>query len=210
MLFGLVLSCCSLPCGAEASSLSVLLEHIEVDAIPASQLLVQGEFDGLRASVAKLESEGRAKVREVAYIRTRPQQRSRLEAHHELICPTEYEPGGFGQLPEPPNIPPGALTAFEMRPVGATMEIDAILGVDGVADLNLAYEQVRFIRMVDYGHGEALAVQPVFETSSITTALALAPGEEVLVGAFTPRAEKDGGARSERIVLILARSDVGS
>jgi general secretion pathway protein D len=148
---------------------------------------------------------------------TRSGQRAKIEVIREFIYPTEFDPpeipetfgsvtgtatsqdnlGTVSSFPVTPTTP----TAFEMRPVGVTLEVDPVIGNDGFTiDLNLAPEVVEFEGFINYGSpirstgvdgaGNAVQVemtenrieQPIFATRKVTTAVTIWDGQTVAIG----------------------------
>ncbi len=159
---------------------------------------------------------------------TRSGQRAKIEIIREFIYPTEYDPpeipqdfgsfgttggafpgglggglaGGFQQtavnsFPVTPANP----TAFEMRPVGVTLEVDPVVGADGYTiELNIAPEVVEFEGFINYGSPiqsgaiDALGMpttivltenrieQPVFASRKLSTAVTIWDGQTVAIG----------------------------
>ncbi|MCP4847696.1 MAG: type II and III secretion system protein [Verrucomicrobiaceae bacterium] len=159
---------------------------------------------------------------------TRSGQRAKIEIIREFIYPTEFDPpeipqdfgggnnfggGGFGgggfaglqpnfgQAPNSFPVTPANPTAFEMRPVGVTLEVDPVVGADGFTiELNVAPEVVEFEGFINYGSpiqtgavdalGQPTTVvltenritQPVFSTRKLTTAVTIWDGQTVAIG----------------------------
>ena len=159
---------------------------------------------------------------------TRSGQRAKIEIIREFIYPTEFDPpeipqdfgggnnfggGGFGgggfaglqpnfgQAPNSFPVTPANPTAFEMRPVGVTLEVDPVVGADGFTiELNIAPEVVEFEGFINYGSpiqtgavdalGQPTTVvltenritQPVFSTRKLTTAVTIWDGQTVAIG----------------------------
>lgn len=148
---------------------------------------------------------------------TRSGQRAKIEVIREFIYPTEFDPpeipesfgtttgiatsqdnlGTVSSFPVTPTTP----TAFEMRSVGVTMEVDPVIGNDGFTiDLNLAPEVVEFEGFINYGSpirssgvdgaGNAVQIeltenrieQPIFATRKVTTAVTIWDGQTVAIG----------------------------
>lgn len=147
----------------------------------------------------------------------RPGQRSKIEAYREFIYPTEYDPpeipqsvnqGGngtvnidpitglpsFGQNAGGQTFPvtPSHPTAFEMRPVGTTLEVEPVIGEDGISvNLNLSPEIVRFEGFLNYGSPITTGtdiltsneiLMPVFNTIKESTNVTVYDGANVVIG----------------------------
>ncbi|HUF63160.1 MAG TPA: Amuc_1098 family type IV pilus outer membrane protein [Verrucomicrobiales bacterium] len=137
---------------------------------------------------------------------TRSGQRARIELIRELMYPTEYDPPELpqtvgvdtaaGSFPVTPATP----TAFTVRPVGLTLEVDPIISEDNhYVDLNLMAEFVRFEGFVNYGSPittaavnalnipvdivitDNLIVMPVFKTNRTTTPVTVQDGATIVV-----------------------------
>lgn len=90
---------------------------------------------------------------------------------------------------------PASPQSFDVKNAGWTMEIEMTIGDDGqTVDLNLAPQLVRLCGLETLNpSGEV--VQPVFETSKITTQVLTKFGQPTLAGTFSPpaRAGMTGG-----------------
>ena len=163
-------------------------------------------------------------------VTTRSGQRAKIEIIREFIYPTEFEPpqipqqigavGGGGLAPGAGgnvNIPitPTTPTAFDVRNVGVTMEVDPVIGNDGYTiDLNLAPEVVEFEGFINYGSpiqvpgtdalGNPITTtlstnridQPIFSTRRVSTAVTIWDGQTVAIGGLDPRGCPDSGRQS--------------
>ncbi len=134
----------------------------------------------------------------------RPGQRGKVEVIREFIYPTEYDP------PEIPNTFPGGTinffpvtpatpTAFEMRPVGKILEVEATVAEDNhTVGLDVSVEFTDFLGFVNYGTPivgevnvltnsrsvltENLILMPVFDVVRETTNISLWDGQTVAIG----------------------------
>ena len=85
---------------------------------------------GLYKAVRGLVKEKKARIMESCIGVTRPGQKMTVESKMEYIYPSEYNPPGFGVVPFPlarqfgPPLRPETPTAFEVRNVGVTLEIE--------------------------------------------------------------------------------------
>ncbi|MDZ4289993.1 MAG: type II and III secretion system protein, partial [Prosthecobacter sp.] len=144
-------------------------------------------------------------------VTTKGGQRATIEVIREFIYPTEFDPpqiptnvgaavgglgGGASSVPVTPTTP----TAFEMRPVGVRMEVDPVIGADGLTiDLNLAPEVTEFDGFINYGSPiyqvtttagipsrieltPNIINQPVFSTRKVQTAVTVWDGQTVALG----------------------------
>ena len=154
-------------------------------------------------------------------VTTKSGQQATVAVIREFIYPTEFDPpeipqtvgttnsaGGTnlltgassastGTFPVTPTTP----TAFEMRPVGVTMEVEPTVGADGYTiDLNLAPEVVEFEGFINYGSPissgatdalgnpstivltENKIQQPVFSSRKLKTSVTVFDGSTVVMG----------------------------
>lgn len=148
---------------------------------------------------------------------TKSGQRSRISVSREFIYPTEFDPP---QIPQtlsalfiydaltgflidvgmPPVVPvtPSTPTAFEMREVGVTMEVEPVVGPDNrTVELNLVPSLTEFEGFINYGEPITLAgqnvppntvatpndiLQPVFRSNKISTNVTVYDGSTVVLG----------------------------
>lgn len=210
------------------NQLFTTIEWIEMETKDALVLIRRGLSPNsaeLIAAIRKSEQDGTAKVLDTVSCATRSGQRCSVESVREHIYPTEYKEntekgpstldlsGVQSKDPRFSLVQEPATTlnpkAFEMRPVGARMEIEPVLSEDGqVVDVNMAPELVRYAGKMEYGSANInnqlipLTEQPVFITNKITTAVTLHSGQTALIGMSSPI--KDNGTTDEtKKVLIL-------
>ncbi len=207
----------------------VFVEYFEVDHkdVPDLLRIHQNEThaDETREQVAEMEAKGKARLVESSYIVTRSGQRAKVESIREYQYPTEFDPPELPQKLQGPIDPganiitPSAPTAFEMRPVGHTLEIDPVIGNDGESiQLNLAPEIVQFMGDNTIGKEESLLRQPMFHSQKVSTALATKDGTYKLFGVFTPAESHARNGKGKRvlgflradILLAISRSDLDS
>lgn len=150
---------------------------------------------------------------------TKSGQRANISLVREMIYPTEFDPpqvpqqlGGvingvvYGSPPVVP-IPPSTPTAFEMRPVGITLEVEPVIGDNNrTVDLNLVPSSTEFEGFIDYGtdipitnnvtgttvNQENNILQPVFRTNKVTTSVSIWDGNTIVLG----------GAMYEKVQVI--------
>ncbi len=158
-------------------------------------------------------------------VTTKSGQRAVIEIVREFRYPTQFEPpqipqnfrggdsfsstinpltglvssgsGSSGSFPVTPTTP----TAFETRNTGVTLEVEPVVGPDGVTiDLNLVPQVVEFEGFINYGSPiqttstNILGVtqtniltpniinQPVFSTRKVTTSVSVWDGQTVVLG----------------------------
>ena len=128
----------------------------------------------------------------------------RVESVREFIYPTEYN---TSQIPQELHGPidrdvklttsVGA-TAFEMRPVGVTVEVDPVISADGrIIEINIAPELVRLVGELTYGQGPSTSEQPLFESLKLQTAVTVPDGTSFLLGMHSLESARAGEAGTE-------------
>ncbi|MDF1850462.1 MAG: hypothetical protein P1U85_06480 [Verrucomicrobiales bacterium] len=196
----------------------IVCEFIEVEMKDFSDWVLENpiktDASPLRKAVQSwIQSEGAALV-ETLVVSAKSGQRAKVEAVEEFIYSTEYDPPNTASVkPEGESvelIPPNG-TAFETRNVGATLEVDPVLGEDGTIDLNLAPEIVIADDPVDWvtklGDVEMTVPLPRFHTTKATTQISVHPGDYALIGTSRLGISKMPEAK-DPIILIFVRCDV--
>ena len=149
-------------------------------------------------------------------VTTKSGQRAVIEIVREFRYPTQFQPP---QIPQTfgsgnnPNVALGASTggtfpvtpttptSFETRNTGVTLEVEPVVGPDGITiDLNLVPQVVEFEGFINYGSpirtssvnalGVAQTVeltpniinQPIFSTRKVTTSVSVWDGQTVVLG----------------------------
>jgi general secretion pathway protein D len=149
-------------------------------------------------------------------VTTKSGQRAVIEIVREFRYPTQFQPPEIPQTfgsGNNPNIAVGSSTggtfpvtpttptAFETRNTGVTLEVEPVVGPDGITiDLNLVPQVVEFEGFINYGSpirtssvnvlGMAQTVeltpniinQPVFSTRKVTTSVSVWDGQTVVLG----------------------------
>lgn len=153
-------------------------------------------------------------------VTTKSGQRAVIEIVREFRYPTQFQPpqipqsfrggdsGGFGVGPNtavaPASFPvtPTTPTAFETRNTGVTLEVEPVVGPDGITiDLNLVPQVVEFEGFINYGSPintvqptllgtSAVKVeltpniinQPIFSARKVTTSVSVWDGQTVVLG----------------------------
>ena len=169
----------------------------------------QIDGDGFAALKKQILAAG-GKVESMPEVVTRNGQRCKIEMVREFIYPTEYDPpeipnGGEKGIEVPLVAAPANPTAFDVRNVGLTWEVEPLVRVDGSVVLGGSIEDTQFLGNINYGspirgvadiegEGEQAVVlteneilQPVFSVTRIPTEMTLAAGGGMVVlTGFTP------------------------
>ena len=198
----------------------ILNEFIEVESEQFSDWAIENplltDASDLRQEVQKWVKTGDANIVETLVVHARSGNRAKVESISEFIYPTEYDPPQgasnqeSGDQPYSELIPPTP-AAFETRNVGTTLEVDPVLGADGVTiDLNLAPEIVIKNESTRHtsklGDTEMTVETPNFLTSKITTQVTLLSGTYAFLG--TSRLGKTTlPDAKDPILLIFVRAD---
>lgn len=167
------------------------------------------------------------KQERIITLHTRSGQRATIEEMAENIYGTEMQPSEPPRVrekktvpaaptpapgqPSPPPTPteppvytsakdllPATFTAFEMRPTGWRIEVDPVLGADGMTvDLNLAPEHTEFRGLLE-GHPllARYPQMPVFAMQKVTTAVTATSGRQCFLGTFN--APRDTGVNGRK------------
>lgn len=174
----------------------------------------------LRDELTGLMKEGEATMAESIIVIARSGNRAKAEAVQEFIYPTEYDPpepvgkddnGDDERKPVATNPNP---TAFEVRNVGTTLEVDPVLGADNrTIDINLAPELVYNHGFISYGEfengGNKNEIKmPIFYTAKITTQVTVINGEYTMIGAVSPRNVETGEADPTKKLLLFVKCDI--
>jgi general secretion pathway protein D len=151
-------------------------------------------------------------------VTTKSGQRAVIEIVREFRYPTQFQPPqipqNFGSLSSGPAITAGQTstsstfpvtpttpTAFETRNTGVTLEVEPVVGPDGVTiDLNLVPQVVEFEGFINYGSPiqtfstnlvgvstpqvitENVINQPIFSARKVTTSVSVWDGQTVVLG----------------------------
>jgi general secretion pathway protein D len=150
-------------------------------------------------------------------VTTKSGQRAVIEIVREFRYPTQFQPPQIPQSFNPPNnssvavgstsqanvfpITPTTPTAFETRNTGVTLEVEPVVGPDGVTiDLNLVPQVVEFEGFINYGSPirtfstNLLGItqpqeitpntinQPIFSARKVTTSVSVWDGQTVVLG----------------------------
>jgi general secretion pathway protein D len=153
-------------------------------------------------------------------VTTKSGQRAVIEIVREFRYATQFSPpqvptfsgGGSGTTVAPAVVTPTTPTAFETRNTGVTLEVEPVVGPDGVTiDLNLVPQVVEFEGFINYGSPifavsppvtsfnpitgittllsspnvlltENVINQPIFSTRKVTTSVSVYDGSTVVLG----------------------------
>jgi hypothetical protein len=106
---------------------------------------------------------------------------------------------------------PGTATSFETRDAGVTVEVEPVLGPDGVTvDLNNVVNSVAYRGGLQVtGIATRYPVQPLFETRKVTTSVSAVIGRNVLIGTLNPPGNNgvNGRTDSGRTWLLFVRAE---
>jgi len=209
--------------GSSEKQIHVIVEMIEVEHLDFSDWLLSHRFDHnateFRRTVQEWVREGRGTILETTTIMARSGQRAKTESVDEYIYPTEYDPPEIPKevtLSDQAKAPVTGVTptAFETRNMGRTLEVDPVLGADGVTiDLNLAPEFVELEGINEWTSAKIdemfKTTMPTFHTQRITTQITTHDGEYTFLGTTRPLKAADP-KRKDPIVLNFVRADVSS
>lgn len=111
------------------------------------------------------------------------------------------------------EIIPGYTTAFETRNTGVTVEVEPVVGPDGlVVDLNHVIQSVKAIgNLKATGIAAHYPPQPLFETSKVTTSQSVPVDLPVLVSTLNPPGADGVNDRTDsgRTYLLFVRATLG-
>ena len=109
---------------------------------------------------------------------------------------------------------PSYATDFETRNAGVTVEVEPVVGPDGVTiDLNNAVQSVKFVGNLQVtGVATHYPPQPLFETAKVTTSITAPSGVPVLISTLNPPGADgvNGRADTGRTVLLFVRAVVAA
>jgi hypothetical protein len=205
--------------------IQVQVEYIEVSLEALSDLMFlrdpKGDATGLRKEVQELIQKGEGTVKETMIVASRPGQKSSTESIHEVIHPTEYEPGEVsndvtlekGATPKTVMTPPTP-TAFDMQPTGSVLEVEATLGEDAqVIELRLAPQIVehvgntKWLTVKDEIGNENHILMADFYTLGISTGMVMRDGDYAFMGTLTPHGEGRKPDYSRKL-MVFVKADV--
>lgn len=204
-------------------NVSLLTEYIEVDANLASRFArrIAGSTDAttIRRHLIEIIEEGKANILESNLLSSGNDDKAKSKSFQELIYPTEFDPVRNpvkirGQIDDKLRLTiPAGPTAFEMRPTGCSVEFEPLVSPDGKnVDIQINPEIVRHVKNLTYGAGAGEALQPLFETFDISTALRVEDGKSALIGIHsleTARAaeiatpEEREAVRDRRVLVFI-------
>jgi Flp pilus assembly secretin CpaC len=205
------------------------LSHEDMTALlappdPIHPITLNSGNDGpLRVKLTEMIKEGKARILDTSMVVAKSGQRAKTESIREVIYPSEYDPADAktGDASEEAGsgngsvvlVPPNP-AAFECRNVGSTLEVDPVIGADGVTiDLNLNPEIVYFLENLNFGEYEVDGakvdiVMPVFYTMRVTTSLTVMAGQYSFVGVQSPFNEETLRPDPDRKVMVFVKADI--
>lgn len=202
--------------------INVIVEFIEVEEGVYHDWMFENRLNKagavLRRQVQVWVKSGDARIAETMCVATRSGQRAKTQSVSEVIYPTEPGVPGIpnvvlleGRRSSAP-IEAAVPSAYETRYIGATMEVDAVLGIDNTTvDLSLSPESVKSLGLIDWPpHSEDhffTISMPRFYAVKVATQVALLSQSYTLlgVGRASGSDEQKGGSP---MVLMFVRADV--
>ena len=179
----------------------------------------------LRQRVTELIKAEKAEIIESQMIVARSGEKAVTESIREFIYPNEYEPAeipgevhlhdkdGESKITPKEVMTPATPTAFETRNLGATLEVEPVIGDNNrTIELRLAPEIVYHIENTKWTtwkdkRGEADIMMPVMYTLRLTTAVTVTNGHPSLIAALSPKDDK-GVTDFSRKILVFVKCDV--
>jgi hypothetical protein len=104
---------------------------------------------------------------------------------------------------------PGAPSAIETRSLGLTLEVEPIIGPDGLTiDLSHVVNSAAHLGNIKTGQAPMFLDQPLFQTRKVTTNQTITAGRHILVGTFNPPADNGVNDREDdgRTWLLFVRA----
>lgn len=105
---------------------------------------------------------------------------------------------------------PGAPSSFETRNAGVTVEVEPVVGPDGLSiDLNHVVQSVTHLGDLKVtGVAARYPAQPLFETRKFTTSQMILAGQQMLIGTFNPPGTDGVNDRADtgRTWLVFVRA----
>ena len=105
---------------------------------------------------------------------------------------------------------PGSPSAFGTRNIGVTVEVEPVIGPDGLSiNLNQVVQSVTLLGdLKTAGLAARYPAQPLFETRKVTTNLTLLVGRQMLIGTFNPPGADGVNERADtgRTWLLFVRA----
>ncbi len=174
----------------------------------------------LRAECAKLVAADQAGVLETMCVTALPGQNATSESIAEYIYPTEYEPG---EVPDKINgdAAPGDTlwgspptpTAFDIRNLGSTFEVEPMIDVNGLmVEVRFRPTIVYHVDTINWGSEKTIGAAgpietPTFYTLQLSSGTILVSGEPSMVAALSPKNDK-GLTDTSRKIIIFLRADI--
>lgn len=194
----------------------IYVEYYQVTTLELAEIMTEaktGSDDSkLRAELLAKAKEGKATLLESHTVVSRSGERATTESITEYIYPTEYEiskPSDDKQKQVQSAIV--VPTAFETRNLGATFEVEPILGEDGKnIDITFKPEVVYHVGESLWGQGPNSDVpfkMPTFYTLRVNTSVSISAGRFHFVSAHTPKDDK-GVSDTTKKVIVLIKADV--
>ncbi|MBT8043710.1 MAG: hypothetical protein KJO79_02065 [Verrucomicrobiae bacterium] len=210
-------------------NIRVQLEYIEMPLLTMAELMddekAAASDVALRARVAELIKNGKAKLIDIQMLTTPDGTKASSESIREFIYPTEYEPselpneihllgnGKKATIPSHEYATGPTPTAFETRNLGTSFECEATIDpATPYIHVRFAPETVSFVEYITYAdwkgqHGRADIVMPIIYSMKVTGSLYVADSKPVLVSSLSPKNEK-GVTDLSRKLLVFLKADI--
>lgn len=204
--------------------LHIFLEYIEVESALYHDWMYQNRLTGdgtpLRKQAQNWLNSEKATVIDIMTVTARSGQRARAESVKEIIYPTEpgtpKAPSKITLEGEGTRAPVAASTpsAYDLRKVGATLEVDPVLGIDNVTlDLNLSPEinvQNGFTHWPPATpEPNATFSIPRFHSMRMVNQITLQTGRYGFLGTVRPLTSATPN-RVKPLILVFVRADVAT
>ena len=173
-----------------------------LDRAQAREILIA--MPTLEAPWDKLQGllrEKHAQFEHLVAIKTKSGQRASAQEDDELPYVNEYAGHADGT--------PGAPSEIATREVGLTLEVEPLIGPDGLTiDLSHVVNSVAHLGNIKTGHAPMFLDQPLFQTRKVTTNQSITAGRHMLVGTFNPPGANGVNERDDdgRTCLLFVRA----
>ena len=207
--------------GRREAQITVIVEHIEVEASWLSHWLLDHRLDSdgtlLRRDVQKLVRAGNARVAGTSAVPIRSGQRAKTESISEYLVAVSGDPPEISNkvklTGKAEALGTGfAPTSYVQKNLGTTLEVDAVIGADNsTIDLNLAPELVaregETMWPLDDSPANFRHEKPKLREERITTQVTLIDGHYALMGTVDPLESGLNDVKNTKL-LVFVRADI--